>query len=160
MPRSRKPIRTQTGNLTVLQQQERMQEEKIITVGNDQLKRPPRWLVNEIAKKEYKRLIKELEKIEIIGNLDLNNIAAYCNAYSDYISTTELLRSEDKLISRETRTGTMLIRNPLIDIQRVYADEMRKFAALCGLTIDSRLKAAATRISETENEINGKFGNI
>jgi hypothetical protein len=37
---------------------------------------------------------------------------------------------------------------------------LRKFAAFCGLTIDSRLKAATTKTEEKEKGIQKKFGNI
>lgn len=45
-------------------------------------------------------------------------------------------------------------------IQKKYAEEMRKFASLCGLTIDSRLKAATIKIDKVENEIEDEFGDI
>ena len=51
-------------------------------------------------------------------------------------------------------------KNPLIDVQKTYAEEMRKFAALCGLTIDSRLKVAATKTSKQEQDITEQFGGI
>ena len=41
-----------------------------------------------------------------------------------------------------------------------YAEEMRKFASLCGLTIDARLKAAAVKSDKTREAITNKFGNI
>ena len=48
----------------------------------------------------------------------------------------------------------------MVDIQKNYAEEMRRFAALCGLTIDARLKAAAIKTDKTQEEITRKFGNI
>ena len=44
--------------------------------------------------------------------------------------------------------------------QRDYADEMRKFASLCGLTIDSRLKVGTVQTSQISEEIAGEFGEI
>ena len=41
-----------------------------------------------------------------------------------------------------------------------YSDEMRKFAALCGLTIDSRLKVGSQVVSKKQEEVNDKFGDI
>lgn len=54
----------------------------------------------------------------------------------------------------------IVVKNPMVDIQTTYATEMRKFAALCGLTIDSRLKVAVTKTEKTEDMIKEKFGNI
>ncbi|MBU5331423.1 phage terminase small subunit P27 family [Anaerocolumna aminovalerica] len=160
MARQRKPVDMQKGNLTVLQQEKKRLEEEYVRTGKNQLKTPPIWLIDDIAKKEFKRIVKELEKIDIIGNLDLNNLGAYCNAFSHYIHVTEQLNGQDYYIARETRTGVIFVKNPLIDIQTNYANEMRKFASLCGMTIDSRLKAATTKVNKQQEEINKKFGGI
>jgi P27 family predicted phage terminase small subunit len=150
----------QTGNLTVEQQINRENEEKSIIIGREQLNTPPIWLIDDVATNEYKRIVLEMEKINVIGNLDYNNVGAYCNAFSNYIKVTEELKGQDYALERETRTGNMLIRNPLIDIQTNYANEMRKFASTCGLTIDSRLKAATTTTTKSNQEIDKKYGNI
>ena len=95
-----------------------------------------------------------------MGNLDYANLGGYCNAYANYIQVTEILKDQTYSIERETRTGTIIVKNPLVDIQTNYAAEMRRFAALCGLTIDSRLKAAVVKTEKTEDMITEKFGNI
>ena len=48
----------------------------------------------------------------------------------------------------------------LTDILKKHADEMRKFAALCGLTIDSRLKLGTNMSEQKDNEIGKRFGDI
>lgn len=136
-----------------------MAEEAVKTERN-QLKRPLSWLVDDVAKKEWKRVIAELEKISIVGNLDVTNIGGYCNAFSNYVKASEILKDQTYCIERETRTGVMVVKNPMIEVQKNYADEMRKFASLCGLTIDSRLKAGASKVEKQENDIEMKFGAI
>ena len=158
MGRSRKSLDIQTGNLTVATRQKREAEEKSVTTDKKQLKTAPKWLVDDVAKKEWRRIIKELEKIDIVGNLDRNNLAGYCNAFANYLKVTELLNGQDYCIERETRTGTIIVKNPLVDIQKSYAEEMRRFAALCGMTMDARLKAAAVRTGREQEELEEKFG--
>ncbi len=160
MARQRKPIDLQKRHMTVSEQAEKRLLEQYVTTGKNQLKTPPIWLIDDIAKKEFKRIVKELKEIDLIGNLDLNNLGAYCNAFSNYIHVTEQLNKHDCYIERVTRTGTITVKNPLVDIQTNYATEMRKFASLCGMTIDSRLKAATIRISKEQQEIDKKFGGI
>lgn len=160
MPRPKKPIDMQKAHLTLVEKQNRKTEEDSVTTGNNQLKTPPRWLINDVAKKEWRRIVRELNKIQIVGNLDYANLGGYCNAYANYIQVTEILKDQTYSIERETRTGTIIVKNPLVDIQTNYAAEMRRFAALCGLTIDSRLKAAVVKAEKTENMITEKFGNI
>lgn len=158
MGRRRKPIEMQKGNITVIDGAKRKKEEESVVVGREQLEKPPTWLIDSVAKKEWRRLVKELNKIDIIGNLDKNNLAGYCNAFSNYQKVTKELREAPFCTEKETRTGTVTVRNPLIDIQKLYAEEMRKFASLCGLTIDSRLKAAVTKTTKTEDALKEKFG--
>ena len=104
--------------------------------------------------------MKELREINIVGNLDRANLGGYCNAYANYIKATEILKDQAYYVERETRTGIIIVKNPMVDIQQTYAAEMRKHAALCGLTIDSRLEAAVKKTEKTEDMIKQKFGNI
>lgn len=158
MARPKKSLDQQKGNLTVLQQEKKKREESYIKTGKNQLKTPPIWLVDDIAKAEFKRVTKELCNIEIVGNLDLNNIGSYCNALSNYIHVSEELRGQTYTIDRETRNGVIVVKNPLIDVQTLYASELRRFGSLCGLDINSRLKAANEKIDKEEQTVNKKFG--
>ena len=151
MGRPRKPLTEQRGNLTVITMQTREAEEDSVTTDKNQLKRPPTWLIDNVAKKEWRRIVKELEKINLIGNLDRNNLGGYCNAFANYVKATEILKDQTYYIDRETRNGVIVVKNPMVD---------RKFASLCGLTIDARLKAAAVKSDKTREAITNKFGNI
>lgn len=46
---------------------------------------PPSWL-DETAKKEFKRLAKLLLSVELINDADVEHLALYCDAYSQYLS--------------------------------------------------------------------------
>lgn len=160
MARPRKPLAQQKGKLKVVDiQRKEMAEEKIHT-DNDQLSTPPTWLIDATAKKEWKRLVEELKKIGIVGNLDLNNLGCYCNAYSNYRKVTKEMKGQPMLIEKHTQFGVNKIKNPLIEVQKTYSEEMRRYAALCGLTMDSRLKAGAAKVDKQEEEIERKFGAI
>jgi len=161
MSRTRKPLSMQKGNLTVEQQTNMQQAEELITVGREQLARAPSWLVDNVAKKEFKRIVKEFEKVEVVGNLDLNNIGGYCNAYSFYLQATKELQGQPLTIIKYLQNGAKnTVENPMINIQKKYAEEMRKFSSLCGLTIDSRLKIATVKTTKSEKDIEDEFGDI
>jgi phage terminase small subunit len=70
------------------------------------------------------------------------------------------LEEEGYLVETEYKNRTEMKPNPLIDVQRSYADEMRKWGKLCGISVDSRLKAATTRTTKKEEDITAKFGGI
>lgn len=160
MGRQRKVVDMQSAHLTKKEKQRKKAEENTIVTGNEDLSKPPAWLLNADAKKEWNRVIKELTKIDLIGNLDYANLACYCNAYANYIKVTRQLKKEPYCIQRETRTGIIVVKNPLIGIQSNYAAEMRKFAGLCGMTLDSRLKAAVRKVDKKEEKLEQKFGAI
>lgn len=161
MGRARKPLEMQKGNLTVKQQQDIKMSGEVVTVGNEQLLTPPDWLINETAEKEYLRIVLEFEKIDMVGNLDLNNIACYCNAYANYREATKEMKGKPLVIEKQLPNGSYtLIENPLIKIQKNYADEMRKFGAKCGMDIDSRLKAGTIKVTRESQEIDEEFGGI
>lgn len=161
MGRPRKMPGTLTRHMTEAEQVQRKQEAEKATTGKEQLARAPTWLVSDIAQAEYKRIVAELSGISVIGNLDLNNITAYCNAYAMYRKATADLAESTLMIEKYTPAGdTNLVENPLIKIQRDYAEEMRKFARLCGLTIDSRLKIATVEVKAEAKELEDQFGDI
>lgn len=161
MSRNRKPLEQQEGNLTKEDKERKRLEEQMIKTGAEDLGKAPSWLINAVAKREYKRILKDLKKIEIVGNLDLSNLAGYCNAYAMYRKATEELAGGELIVERTSSQGTTYeAENPLIMIQKKYAEEMRKFASMCGLTIDSRLKAASVKVEKIEDEIEDEFGDI
>ena len=85
MARPRIPKDLQSKNLTKEEKAEKEIEEDLIKANSDQLEKAPRWLRDKVAKKEWKRLVEQFRTIAVISNLDLNNLGAYCNAYSSYI---------------------------------------------------------------------------
>ena len=122
MPRKRKPLATQKGNLTVAQQEDKKLEERLVLTGKETLAKPPTWLIDARAKNEFKRLVKEFEKMEIdvIGNLDVNNLGCYCNAFSYYISVTKQLKKEHKVIKKPTQNGEILVTQEEDGEQKYY----------------------------------------
>lgn len=154
MGKPRKPLEMQKGNLTVLQQEKKKQEESLVKTGKNQLSKPPSWLINDVAVAEFKRIVKELKNIDVIGNLDLDNLGCYCNAFAMYIKVTE--ESKTCPSYYETPKGS-LAPHPIFRLQKQYAEEMRKFASQCGLTIDSRLKVATCKVEKQEDNIKAKF---
>ena len=54
MGKSRLPTEMQKGHLTVVNIEKRKAEESSVKTGKNQLRRPPVWLVDDVAVKEYK----------------------------------------------------------------------------------------------------------
>lgn len=161
MGRPKKTLDMQEGHLTKQQQIEKKLQEESVKANTDQLKNCPKWLIDKVAKDEYIRLIREFEELSILSNLDINNLGAYCNAYSNYLKATKELKSQPLTIQYTNKGGQVnLQENPLIKIQIKYSDEMKRYASLLGLTIDSRLKIGALKSDKAKDEVKKEFGDI
>ena len=160
MGKSKKPLAINKSHFTNQQIAERELAEELVKGKSDNLKAPA-WLKDKVAKKEFKKLVEELSEIDIISNLDVNNLASYCEAYSNYVQATEELNGQSLTFQKCMPNGAYTtVENPLIKIQKLYAEEMRRFASLVGLTIDSRLKFASAKVKEVNEEISDEFGEI
>ena len=153
MSRNRKPLNEQQGNLTVAQQENIRQTEQATAVEDKQLRYAPRWLTDERAKEEWRRLVGELKKAGLACNLDRNNIGMYCNCFSAYLKVCERLKELSPAADYEAYTA-------LIRTQRTLIDDMMKISRTCGLTIDSRLKAGQIKVDKINNQIEDTFGDI
>lgn len=155
MGRSRKPAEAQKGHLTLMENEQRAAEQQSVVTDREQLKKvPSKFLINNLARLEWKRITLELASIDIVGNLDRNNLIGYCNSWAKYVEVTQQLEEQELTVSGKNGE----VKNPLIEIQKNYADEIRKFGSLCGLTIDSRLKAAAIKTEQTKDQMKEMFG--
>lgn len=156
MSRNRKVLDMSTGDLTKKVRAEKAAQSSMIVQDPADLDRLPQDLIDTKAKKEWKRVVPELKKMDIVGRLDITNLVAYCNAYSKYCEVTKALRGQPLTVPSPSGGKE----NPLINVQIKYADMFRKFADQCGLTINSRLKWAATKTKQQEEQIESEFGAI
>ena len=46
---------------------------------------------------------------------------SFCR-FANYIKATEILTQQTFYVERETRTGIIVVKNPMVDIQKGYAD--------------------------------------
>lgn len=157
MGRTRKTLSEQTGNLTKEIQTRRSIEEDMVKTDNRYFLRSPKWLINSVAAKEYKRIVKELKKLDMLGNLDTNALGKYCNAFAKYLEITEKLKDAPLTV---TNSAGNEVENPLFNLQFKYSKEMRDNARLCGITIDSRLKFASQKLDKIDDAISDEFGDI
>ncbi|EES49008.1 phage terminase small subunit P27 family [Clostridium botulinum] len=160
MSRARKPLEMQKKHLTNAEITEKEQQEEFLSLGKEQLEKPPSWLIDDIAKNEFIRVVTELNDVKIIGNLDLSNVGGYCNAFSTYVNAIENLKGKKSLVKEATKNGVKLVENPYLIIRDKAASEMRKFGSLCGINVDGRLKLATVQTTKQQEDIIDEFGDI
>ena len=63
MGKTRKPIDMQKAHLTLVEKQNRKMEEESVTTGNNQLKTPPKWLIDDVQRKMGFNNLRRIYKI-------------------------------------------------------------------------------------------------
>ena len=109
---------------------------------------PPSWLLPD-AKKEWKRLAKNLSDLGVLTNLDLQTFASYCQAYARWKDAERKIAERGNII--ETKTG-YLQQNPLINISQSNQKVMLRTAAEFGLTPSARARIIAGQESSGSGE--------
>ncbi|WDI24330.1 phage terminase small subunit P27 family [Bacillus subtilis] len=130
----------------------RAEHEKKMKMRSDNIK-PPTWL-DKVGKKEFKRVAALLAEVEIITEADISMLAAYCNAYSQYVSISKIIEEDGIMVHTEGKDedGNLIKlvgeEHPLLKRQKNYFDQMKSAANDFGLTPSARAKLAITRTQE------------
>ncbi|MCR6473141.1 MULTISPECIES: phage terminase small subunit P27 family [Bacillus] len=132
----------------------RAEHEKKMKMRSDNIK-PPTWL-DKVDKKEFKRIAELLKEVDIITEADISMLAAYCNAYSQYISITKVIEEDGIMINKEIigrdNLGQPIYdageEHPLLKRQKNFFDQMKSAANDFGLTPSARAKLAITKTQE------------
>jgi P27 family predicted phage terminase small subunit len=108
------------------------------------------------ARREWRRISKELIAIGLLTSVDRGVLASYCDAYSRWAEATaelnELRRKKGKsVLVVGTKTGYPM-QNPLIGIINTAADQMRKFGAELGLSPSSRTRLSVEPQKKTDDD--------
>lgn len=116
----------------------------------------PKWLDAE-AKKEWKRLAPQMEKLGILTEADRAAFASYCQAYSRWKDAEEFI----------TRSGTTIFKTPSgywqmlpqVSISQTYNKIMTRLATEFGLTPSSRSRIiAGESIDKSADEMEDILG--
>jgi phage terminase small subunit len=151
MGRARLPVEEQKKHLTIAEKQQRQMEQEKASAGRDRLRLTPKTkklLMNEEAIQKYREVLEMIEDLDFICDLDRDNLVGYCNAWTCVQTIArEMGRNPELILDKDT-----------VQIYRGHCDEMRRFGRLCGMTLDSRLKAASLAVKKEQDEISDKFG--
>lgn len=102
--------------------------------------KPPSFL-STYAKKEWKRIVPVLMKVNLLTEADYSALAAYCQCYDRWVSAEKAIRAHAKAnngkYTFETESGYVQ-QIPEIGISNQAMKEMRNFAKEFGLTPSSR----------------------
>lgn len=155
MPRPRKPLSAQTGHLTKETQETRKYEESLVNAGKDELENIPAALfLDSEARKEYKRTLENLRKIDLINNLDRAALISYANSYALYVKTCKEIKVSGFVSVINGKP------NPLFAIMNQAKKEMETAGKVLGMSPAARLQAASSKTKVQAEELGEMFGDI
>ena len=108
----------------------------------------PEWL-SDIGKDEWYKITNQLFNLQMLYNIDLQLVAAYCNEMSLYIETEILLRDKGRVQIFKNADGTIKHTQavPYQKIAKDALDKALKIAVHFGLTPVARASISAPKIT-------------
>lgn len=153
MARPRSNVTALQGNYSKEYIQERLEQEKAITGDSDNIVVPDFIKDDEIAVKEFNRIVDELKKVNIVTNVDNTILGIYADSYSKYVEATKRMFNQPMVTEYTNKGGnTNPVVNPYIKIQQQYSAQIMKISQLYGLDPASRSKIAHLNPSDKEEE--------
>lgn len=101
----------------------------------------PTWLDAE-AKKEWRRLSKQLEELGVLTQVDMAAFAGYCEAYSRLKEAEEFISKHGTIVKTPSGYWQQV---PQVSIAQTYLKIMIKFCEQFGLTPSSRSRIVADK---------------
>ena len=92
-----------TKHLTKAEIEQRQAAESKLRAGKKNI-RCPEWL-NQEAKKKWNALVKGLKEVDLLTINDADALAAYCDAYSQYVACTRIIESEGLMVEYTNKAG-------------------------------------------------------
>jgi len=103
----------------------------------------PTWLDVE-AKKEWKRVAKQLEELGVLTEVDMAAFAGYCEAYARWKEAEEFISKHGTIVKTPSGYWQQV---PQVSIAQTYLKIMIKFCEQFGLTPSSRSRIVADKAS-------------
>jgi len=102
------------------------------------------------AKTEWKRIVPELSTLGILTKIDRAALAAYCEAYGEWVEACRLMKGKSPVI--KTAAGN-IIQNPLLGIKHKCTEQMYKFLVEFGMTPSSRTRITTEEFDNADDEM-------
>lgn len=98
----------------------------------------PVWLESE-AKREWRRVAPELERLGLLSHLDQQALAQYCQAYARWRAAEEVLSREGLTYEYTNKAGAVnILARPEVGISNAAQKIMRAICVEFGMTPSSR----------------------
>ncbi|CQR75075.1 Phage terminase, small subunit [Sporomusa ovata DSM 2662] len=106
----------------------------------------PSWLDTE-AKKEWRRLTKQLEDLGLLTTVDMAAFAGYCQAYARWKEAEEFISKHGTIVKTPSGYWQQV---PQVSIAQTYLKIMNKLCEQFGLTPSARSRIVADAGQQNE----------
>lgn len=152
MPRKAEPVNVilmkgKSHHLTKAEIAERLAAEAAVWPKDDNI-HCPSWLDKE-GRKEWRRIVSELQALDLMTNVDIASLAIYCDLVSRYISNSKdinerglILHVERPTVNAEGETVMTMqeVVNPSVGQSQKYAQLIKTYLGEFGLSPSARVK--------------------
>ena len=104
--------------------------------------------LSKAAKKEWKRIAPELEKLGLLSHIDMAALAAYCQAYGRWVEAEKKLKEIGHPLYK-SKNGTVTT-SPWLWVANKALDQILKFASEFGMTPSARTRIHVEKPKEDE----------
>lgn len=111
----------------------------------------PQWL-DKVAKREWRRVAKELYDMGLLTKVDRAALAGYCEAHSRYLQAIKVLQEKGQTYSfTNAQLQEKFEKRPEEQIARDALNQIRQFCAEFGMTPSSRARMVIPKTNEPED---------
>ena len=151
-----------SNHLTKKVIKERQEQEDALKGNTDNIVAPG-YLIKR-QKEEFESLSKELVRLNIFSNLDVDGLARYIDSRDEYIKLVKELRNMKSTEASIVTPGKDVANEDyakLVRVKNTFFNECRSSASELGLSITSRLKLVIPKTEEKpKTEFEKKFGDL
>ena len=99
----------------------------------------PAWLTKE-AKAEFRRVVKVLDELNLIGKVDGNAIARYAQTWCRWRQAVQMIERDGEVVPIENDDGSLkyLQQSPHVSIARQLADQLQRLEQSLGMNPSAR----------------------
>jgi P27 family predicted phage terminase small subunit len=108
----------------------------------------PAWLDHD-AKREWRRILPELDRVGLLTSVDMAALAGYCQAFSRWKEAERVLTEEGLVFSTEKG---YLVPRPEVAIAKTYLGFVKTFCAEFGLTPSSRGRMTLPEVDDDDGD--------
>ncbi|WP_340083782.1 phage terminase small subunit P27 family [Siminovitchia sp. FSL H7-0308] len=109
--------------------------------------RCPSWLEPE-AKKEWRRMVKKMEHLGILTEVDMAAFAGYCQAYARWREAEEFISKHGSIVKTPSGYWQQV---PQVSIAQSYLKIMTRFCEQFGLTPSSRSRIVVEQTNDSND---------